>query len=214
MINKYQGPLPDGVSKNKFSIRMNRASNKWQVHCEYSTEDYEDSAQFENDEKVVSSVNKIKANFGPEGGSFYITEFKHIVVPAGKNPTEYYYAGWLQEDLIFEDKSLTFKPLNQHTGYALNPGDKWPWPSVGYKYRLNATGTDIWYKKPKKTFLSNESQDTDAALQTAKRFRKFMPQGGIFYVNYHWAAFTPPVNGSVYLGQIDPHLWFPEPKQD
>ena len=236
----YRGVWPQNVSKlAKYVVR--RQDGMWKVTVQYEVEDgLKYLAVEQGDSDVVPRVNDLKTRLqGSPGGAFYVNEYRHVIVPISSssnsgNSSNYFYAGQLQDDFIFEfeGSQLTTKPINLE-GTPLKSGEIWKGPRPGIPYILSAGGNDIYYEKPALTDddppsvrpgmtmqmrLSKRMQDRSLlkqAIDPIRRIRGY--EGGRFYVNEHCAIFTPvdDVNRAgieyVYCGQLDMNAWFPEP---
>ncbi len=233
----YKGLWPKNVSKTA-KYRVMRIDDEWKITVIF---DLGNGLQFlameNNNTDIVDKVNKVKrisALGGQEGGSFYINEYKHLIVPVKKDDSSHYYLVDKVETnftFMFEGKQLTTRPIRLD-GTPLIPGDLWEGPRPGIPYILAAGGNDIYYQTPaltdetppsirpnikKKVFLTKvlENEAASKTIRLVSRFRG--SQGGRFYVNEHKAIFTPvdkeDGNGLVYIycGQIDLDFWFPEP---
>jgi hypothetical protein len=229
----YSGNWPQNVSKlAKYAVRLVEGEWKVTVLCEIE-QGLRYLAVHERAEDVVKRVNSIKEQLGGGelGGTFYVNEYRHLIVPVKAHPStgttsQYYYAGRVYVDFTFEyeDKIITTKPGD------LKPGDPWLGPRPGIPYILAAGGKDVYYKTPaiseqgeirprverrvvlSKIIGSKKAREAAEPIYSIKK-----EQGGRFYVNEHGAIFTPlratNENGIdyVFCGIIDKQAWFPEP---
>jgi len=236
MATLYRGLWPKNINKlAKYTVSF--IEGQWRVTVGYEVEEGLRFLAVEGgDTGLASLVNDVKTAVAHQpGGSFYVNEFRHVLVPVKRGATsEYYYAGKAGADFVFdfEGKSLSTKPLNAD-GVPLRQGEKWYGPLPGIPYVLAAGGQDIFYKTPaltdadppqvrpngiRKVKLSKVLGDRSRVAQATKLIADVRGyHGGRFYVNEHAAAFTPVAAGDgngldyVYCGQIDLAAWFPEP---
>jgi hypothetical protein len=240
MHTLYRGAWPQNVSKlAKYSVRM--VNGDWKVTVLYQAgEGLRYLAVDGAGTDLVRKINNLKSEFTSQpGGTFYVNEYRHILVPvSGGNGSGsgsvYYSAGRLYADLNFEfeGRPLTTKPVGSD-GEALDPGDRWVGPRPGIPYVLAAGGCDIYYERPALTEddppsvrpmmtqriqLSRVLENREAVSRTTRPLEQIRGhQGGRFYVNEHGAMFTPVGAGDgngldyIYCGQIDRAAWFPEP---
>ncbi len=221
-IIKFQGNCPKNVSKDaKYTIR--REENDYVVTILYETENGEIwYMSTENHRELVDLVGMVKKAFGqPPLGSFYINEYKQVIVPViGSN--EYYLAGTYNEPLEFEFEGniISGKPLYVN-GNALKPKDKWLGLHPGIPYILAAGGNDIRYTKEirpnvTRNVLLSKFLGKETAKYVANMIREVKGYGGgRFYVNEFCSIFTP-INEAdkidyIYIGQLDLDKWFPNP---
>jgi len=174
-------------------------------------------------ERLVEMVNAIKtAANASKGGSFYINEYRQVIVPAG-TPLGHYYAGEYHEpiSLVMESSSQEFS--GSHTdpgGGVLRPGDSWGIrPRPGIAYTLAAGGQDIYYERQigvdavQRVKLSS-AVGVNEASRTASRIAKVKGmEGGRFYVNDFRVIFGPRSGGTDYLFMgllLESDPWFPK----
>jgi hypothetical protein len=236
-LKLYRGVWPQNVSRlAKFGVRSH--DKAWRVCVLYDVGSGLRYLALDKDrDDVAAMVNEVKTAFGhTPGGTFYVNEYRHVIVPvdSGEGPF-YYYAGHLTGNLMFqfEGASLSTFPA-QPDGTPLAHGDRWVGPRPGIPYVLAAGGNDIHYTTPALTetdppvvrpmmtmqvklskVLRNEAL-VRRVVEPIVRIKGF--QGGRFYVNEHGAAFTPidknDGNGIdyIYCGTVDRSAWFPEPR--
>ncbi|HZK01697.1 MAG TPA: hypothetical protein VFC96_02425 [Anaerovoracaceae bacterium] len=172
--------------------------------------------------ELVNRVNNIKLHFsGSPGGTFYINEYKQVLVPVNEE-TNYYYAGEYSKPLTFEfEGKIISGRANNEEGELINPGDQWIGPHPGIPYVLKSGGTDIYYRYQIRQGVEKEVRlskciGIDLAKKVAAGLSKHKGySGGRFYVNEFANAFTP-INTPygidyTFLGEIDLNEWFPKP---
>lgn len=162
---------------------------------------------------LVAMVNteKIRESGAP-GGAFYINEFRHVLVPAGG---KCWFAGTYYEALVFNDDGAS---ITSTAPPGLKPGDDWPGPRVGIRYKLKAGGRDISYSRmdghlETEVFLSQFCSVAEAAT-LARRLAEIVGQsGGRIYLNEAREFFKPGIEGGPckYLGSLGNDCWFPNP---
>lgn len=217
MPTVFEGNWPAVVNRDaKYSVRSE--TGKYVVGIEYRTADGEKwYPTSDSHEKLVDMVNRVKVSVnGVPGGSFYINEYRNVIVPAG-SPVIYYFAGSYTEDLVFDFEGLRIsgKPFRLD-GTPLNPGDPWEGPHQGIPYKLKAGARDISFEKeirPNVTreFILSSFVGEDAAKKIAAKISAVIGfQGGRFYINEFRQLFTGmPYR---YIGALESEdLWFPDP---
>lgn len=166
---------------------------------------------------LVQLVNDAKKEGGATqgGGSFFINEFRHVLVPT---PQGLLFAGKYTRDLEFVFDSTVVSPVAPS---GIRRGDVWPGPHVGIKYTLTAGAADIRFERdtPQNTrervHLSQyvAKKDLDDLLHM---FRAVKPAGGAVYVNEARECFAPVAGEQgyerVYIGHLGNRSWFPEPQ--
>ncbi len=229
-LTKFEGNCPRNVSKDaKYRVRRGSADDGGGglvIALVYEAEDDErwhPSTDAHPD--LVAMVNAVKTSSGnPPNGTFYINEYKQVIVPVAKGSV-YYLAGCYDKPLAFEfeGKHLSgdAKDLDEN---PIAPGDTWVGPHPGIPYKLCAGGNDIAYSVfPRKDVerrirLSKEigqdrARDAASIISSVKGHA-----GGRFYVNEHLNAFAPLGDGQdlkyIYCGKIDLGMWFPKPHID
>lgn len=219
----FRGNCPKNVSKDaKYTIRRGE-SGSLVVAIIYETKEGEKwYASTEDHPELVRLIGAVKeACDQPPLGSFYINEYKQVIVPV-TGTTKYYLAGTYDKPLrfTFEDKVLSGEPRDL-SGKTLTPGNEWTGPHPGIPYVLTAGGNDIKYtKEPRpnvtQDILLSRAVGRDTAKIVADMIRKIKGyEGGRFYVNEFCSMFTPMTQGEefkyVYIGQLDLTKWFPDP---
>jgi len=219
----FQGNCPGNVAKDaKYSVKS--GENGPVVKIIYQTIEGEKwHASTEDHPELVNMVNDVKTSLGQQpNGSFYINEYKQVIVPVVGNEN-YYLAGTYNMSLSFEfeGKIISGEPVDLD-GNSINPGDDWYGPHVGIPYVLCAGGNDIKYTtRPRpnveKTIKLSKIIGNDLAKSVAERIRLIKGfQGGRFYVNELCSIFTPIQDAElryVYIGKLDLQQWFPAPSQ-
>lgn len=206
----YPGKEPSNVSKDaKYTCGLDR-----RVRLLYDLGNREETLlTTDAHPQLVDMVRAVKDHFGESpAGVFYINEYGHVLVKAsGKT----WYAGRYGSFLEFEFEGHVIGPVPDP---ALKPGDPWTGPHVGINYTLSANGNDIYYKHATRPGVVRKellSDFVDPATIT-RIARSVKNQGGRLYINEARALFTPVTAGRtlsyVYLGAVETHQWFPEPK--
>ena len=221
----FQGNCPGNVAKDaKYSVKS--GENGPVVKIIYQTIEGEKwHASTEDHPELVNMVNDVKTSLGLQpNGSFYINEYKQVIVPVVGNEN-YYLAGTYNMSLSFEfeGKIISGEPVDLD-GNSINPGDDWYGPHVGIPYVLCAGGNDIKYTtRPRpnveKTIKLSKIIGNDLAKSVAERIRLIKGfQGGRFYVNELCSIFTPiQVDAElkyIYIGKLDLNNWFPACHKD
>lgn len=216
----FRGNCPANVSKDaKYSVRSGKTGPV--VALTYNTGD--DERWYMTTEKhpeLVSMVNAVKtAHGGAPNGSFYINEYKQVIVPVVES-SDYYLAGVYDKPLRFEfeGKTLSGEPV-AWDGTPLNPGGEWTGPHPGIPYVLAAGGNDIYYSfspRPnvEKRVKLTKVIDPPTAVEVAAKIRDHKGySGGRFYVNEFRSIFAPVQEGYdwryIYIGELDLGKWFP-----
>ncbi len=218
---EFKGNWPSNVKKDaKYTIRLGPDGPVVAIIYE-AEEDERWHPTTDNHPRLVKMVNDVKiAHGGQPNGSFYINEFRQVIVPV-VGDQRYFLAGEYHEPLRFdfEGKRISGEPFDLDQN-PLSPGSKWVGPHAGIPYILAAGGADIYYKyspRPqveKKVRLSKKI-GPEFAASSASRMRDVLGfQGGRFYVNEFGSIFSPVHTGIaweyLYIGQIDLANWFPK----
>lgn len=217
----FQGNCPRNVAKDaKYSVKSGKGTPV--VTLTYNTNDDERwYVTTEEHPDLVNMVNRVKIDISDTPfGSFYINEYKQVIVPAvGSN--DYYLAGTYETALRFEfeGKVISGDP-NDLEGNPLSVGDTWVGPHPGIPYILCAGGNDIKYTmQPRpnveKTIKLSKVLGKEPAQKVASMISQFKGHsGGRFYVNEFCSIFAPIDEGYewryVYLGKLDLSTWFPK----
>lgn len=219
MPDIYPGVNPSNVSRDaKYSV-INTVTGTMAVRLVYRVTAREKQLLTTEDHKpLVDMVNAVKKAVSTQsGGTFYINEYCHVLVPSTSSEG-CYYAGHYGKQLEFDFEGQTIGPCAPD---GLQPGDIWPGPHVGVKYTLTAGAADIRYKKmvsPNRTrdYLLSDYVGLTKATRLAQRLGMVKGgAGGAIYIN-ECSEFFAPINrgGELvyrYLGHLDPDDWFPEP---
>lgn len=218
----FQGNCPKNVAKDaKYSVKS--GDDGPVVKIVYQTREGEKwHASTENHPELINMVNDVKTSLGqPPNGSFYINEYKQVIVPV-MNKENYYLAGVYEEPLNFEfeGKIISGAPVDLD-GNPINSGDTWYGPHVGIPYVLCAGGNDIKYTtRPRPNVMKDIKLSSVIGKESAKsiavRIRAFKGyKGGRFYVNELCSIFAPIQEDEglkyVYIGKLDLQQWFPTP---
>ncbi len=219
---RFVGNCPRNVSKDaKYGVRSGKDGPV--VALTYRAQD--DERWYATTEKhpgLVQKVNAVKLSSGlPPNGSFYINEYKQIIVPM-VGSDDYFLGGKYEQPLRFEfeGKILSGEAIDLE-GNPLAPGDTWTGPHPGIPYLLSAGGDDIKYTIQPRPNVEQERKlskviGRDAAQAVASTIRSVKGYaGGRFYVNEFRTIFAPIQEGRdwryVYVGQLNLSAWFPEP---
>ena len=224
-MQKYTGNCPESIRKDaKYHIRYEK--QQYVVGITYTTEngEYWTPSTTEHPH-LVEMVNAVKSEYTlQKGGSFYINEFRQVIVPAGG---EYYYAGDYRRNLSFlihdflpgMDVEISGKPYALD-GHKLRPGELWEGCLMGIPYILAAGGKDIRFEVqlspthfrriPLSKIVSSQE-----AMRLASRLCRVIgnTNGGRFYINDQREMFKPVMKNNdfsyIYLGALtDSDPWF------
>ena len=143
-------------------------------------------------------------------GSFYINEYKTVIVPVS-NSDNYYYAWEYPTPLIFSFEGRTIngdgKDLDNN---PLSPGDIWEGPHCGIRYVLTAQGTDLYYDRIikggaiKQRVKLSKLIGQELASKTARKISRIKGGGGgRIYINEFCQIFAPVDGEYVYIGKLD-----------
>jgi len=222
----YTGNCPKSVNKDaKYTVKVQ--NKKVVVVLVYASEDDERWYMSTSEHsELVKMVNDVKTHMGgAPNGSFYINEYKQVIVPVADDTglVKYFVAGKYETPLIFEFEGqiISGKGVDEH-GKMLSPGDIWKGAHQGTPYKLSAGANDIYYKyspRPnveKKVKLSKEIGPIKAARVAALIKQVKGDQGGRFYVNEFLTIFAPVKSGFTteykYIGQLNLNEWYSEPQ--
>jgi hypothetical protein len=213
---RYTGNVPRNVSRDaKYSVV--RGDKGWGVRLVFQLNSREKALlTTKKHPRLIAMVNEIKEDVaGSEGGVFYINEYSDVLVPAGG---EYYVAGKYEELLEFDFEGRIISPKAART---LAPGDLWPGPSVGVRYKITADLADIAYESNPRPNVTREVRLSDsagvtAARKLAKRLADSKGGSGRIYINEAREFFSPSAthdsSGAIYLGHLGDDDWFPSPR--
>ena len=220
---KFVGNRPGNVSKDaRYSVRYEKGD--YVVGLFYRSSDDELWYPTSNEHpELVSRINAIKLHFnGAPGGTFYINEYKQVLVPVG-DEAEYYYAGEYEIPLTFEFEGQIISGESiDSNGKPLNPGDPWTGPHPGIPYVLKAGSKDVSYRYMLRPGVEKEVKlskciGVEQAKIVAQGLSKYKGySGGRFYVNEFGNAFAPKEGQYgmeyIFLQKIDLTNWFPKPE--
>lgn len=222
---RYTGNIPKLVARDaKYAVRRNKNNGKMEVGVLYRTNYGEEwTMSTAAHPELVEMVNAVKIEAtGSSGGSFYINEYRQVIVPAADSSEVYYYAGEYHQDLEFhfEGRIVSSRAVSSD-GRPLKPGDTWEGVHPGIPYVLKAGGKDISFKHQIRPNVNREELLSEyttpaAAMALAAQLRSMKGfEGGRFYVNERRHIFAP-LNGEaglkyVYVGDLGPtDPWFPQ----
>lgn len=168
-------------------------------------------------DELVRLVNDAKRSGGATqgGGSFFINEFRHVLVPTQNGLL---YAGKYTRDLEFCLNETVVSPVAPS---GISRGDVWPGPHVGIKYTLTADASDIRYERDtdhgtRERVSLSQHHDSQALQALLQMFRAVKPSGGAVYVNEARECIAPVVGDQgydrLYIGHLGNKPWFPEPE--
>ncbi|MCB1066195.1 MAG: hypothetical protein KDN20_25150 [Verrucomicrobiae bacterium] len=218
----FKGNCPANVRKDaKYTVRTGKSGPV--IALVYEAEDDERwHPTTDSHPELVKMVNDVKiAHGGSPNGSFYINEYKQVIVPV-IGADEYYLAGTYEKPLRFdfEGKTISGEALDLEA-HPISPGDQWVGPRAGIPYILEAGGNDIRYEyspRPnvtKRVKLSKKigAANANKAAAVIREVRGFA--GGRFYVNEFGCIFSNVESDNgwecLYIGKIDLECWFPTP---
>jgi hypothetical protein len=220
---RFVGNCPGNVSKDaRYSVRYEKG--QYVVGLFYRSTDgelwYPTSSSHP---ELVETINEIKIHFnGAPGGTFYINEYKQVLVPVGEAAI-YYYAGEYSAPLTFEFEGqiISGEALDQDRN-PLHPGAPWTGPHPGIPYVLKAGGNDVYYRYMVRPGVQKEIRLSKCiGVEEAKGIGQELSKhkgyhGGRFYVNEFANAFAP-IEGHygleyVFLKKIELANWFPKPE--
>ena len=219
----FEGNCTASVTKQgRYSVRYQDGSPVVSVVME-TTDGIRVYPATRSHEQLVEMVNAIKtAANASKGGSFYINEFRQVIVPAG-TPLRHYYAGEYHDpiSLVMESTGQEFSGSHRNeSGGALSRGDSWGIrPRPGIAYTLASGGLDIYYERKisvdavQKVRLSSLVGVNEAGKIASRIANVKGKDGGRFYVNDFRVIFGPRSGGTDYLfmsllEESDP--WFPK----
>ncbi len=216
---RFVGNCPANVNQDaKYSVRYQNGAHVVGLvyHAPNDERWYPTSSSHP---ELVKMVNQIKSYYnGTPGGSFYINEYKQVLVPAG-DQVEYYYAGEYSAPLTFEfEGHIISGEAVDENGSPLQPGARWTGPHPGIPYVLKPGGKDIYYRymphpAVKKEVRLSKVIGADRARRVALEFARYKgDNGGRFYVNEFGSVFAPSGLEYIFLGKLDYDHWFPKPE--
>lgn len=168
-------------------------------------------------DELVQLVNDAKRSGGATqgGGSFFINEFRHVLVPTQNGLL---FVGKYTRDLEFVFNTTVVSPVAPS---GISRGDVWPGPHVGMKYTLAAGASDIRFEREthrgtRERVSLSQHHDSQALQALLLMFRAVKPNGGAFYVNEARECFAPVAGDQgyerLYIGHLGNKPWFPEPQ--
>ena len=170
--------------------------------------------------ELVDAVAQAKRHAGGNGGgSFLIDEYGKVLVPASNGSGQRFLAGRLSGMLLFENPFLPEEPIDLGENKVLRDGDPWTLPYVGMPYNLHRGGSIYFYQHGESGGRSIYPPRQDGELIRA--IRNVRPYGPVrILVNPAGLVLTKVRSGipgqsedcwqPVYVGSIDPSLWFEE----
>lgn len=206
----YKGNCPRNVARDaKYSLKGEK------IGLLYRTSSGEEwHATTDGHPDLVKMIKSVK----PEGGAFYINEYKQVLVPLFSE-RDYCLAGEYNRFLKFEFEGniISPEPISLD-GQRLESGDQWEGPHSGIPYILAAGGKDIKYElevrlNVTKTISLVKEVGIEKASDVIEIVRSCKDErGGRFYVNEALCIFAPINEGSgwqyKYAGQLDLSRWF------
>ena len=211
----YPGNIPSNVGKDaKYSVVS--GADGYEIRLTYRVSNRE-RALLTTDAhpELVEMVNAVKneVNLVP-GGAFYINEYLDVLVPC--TDRECYFAGNYRHTLEFEFDGQKVSPKAPD---GLQPGDEWPGPRVGIRFKIKAGARDIAYLRKaggrETEVCLSEVHGPKVAAELARRLAIHKGEsGGRIYLNEAFEFFGPPSTPGdpfVYMGSLGDDLWFPPP---
>jgi hypothetical protein len=222
VLEPYPGLCPSNVKKDaKYSV-VHSSTGSLEIRLVYRVSSREKKLlTTDRHDELVESVNKVKLELtGFPGGTFYVNEYRDVLVPDTVNGA-CVYAGNYTRDLEFDYDGT---PMTPRPPSGLRPGDLWPGPHVGIRYTLMANGRDIRYElKSGRSSIEHWLSD-DVGVQRANELARRIASvkgdnGGRFYINEACEMFAPigAAEGGVdyiYLGPLEDSSWFHAPEVD
>jgi len=220
ILVQFKGNCPKNVAKDaKYSIKSDEGEDK--IGIVYKSNEGEMWYPVTDEHQVlVEMVNRIKlAAVNSPRGSFYINEYKQVIIPVSGNRI-YYLGGEYSDPLEFEFEGKTLSgDAKDHNGNPLSPGDEWIGPHPGIKYILAGNGQDIYYEieprpKVRKRVNLSDFQPNNVVGKLCQLIQKFKPSGGRFYINEFKQIFAPIQSDQlryIYIGKLENlNEWFPK----
>lgn len=217
----FEGNCPKSVSKDaKYSVKL--WEGEYVVGIVYESDEGELWYPInEKHSKLVEMVNIIKNDVaGSLGGSFYINEFKQVIVPTAID-NRYFLAGEYNVPLqfVFENHLISGDAMTLD-GTPLSPGDEWEGPHAGIPYIITAGAKDIRYEySPRPQVIRKVQLSKYQKPETVRKICRMIYQykggsGGRFYINEFLHMFAP-INENelkyVYIGKLESlDDWFPK----
>jgi len=167
---------------------------------------------------LAEAVARTKRHAGGNGGgSFLVNEFGQVIVPSSDGGRRRFLAGRLHGRLLFENPFLSEEAIDLADDMHLENGDPWKLPYVGVQYNLSRRGSIYFYQEDADGARSIYPPRQDYELIRA--IRRVRPSGPVrFIVNLAGLVLTKvPFETCqrsedcwqpVYVGSINPQLWF------
>lgn len=168
--------------------------------------------------ELRDAVSSAKRHAGGDGGgAFLIDEFGRVIVPDSEAGRKRFLAGHLQGRLLFENPYLPEEHIHLGAVDDLLSGDPWKWPYVGMPYHLHRNGSIYFYQHDESGGRSIYPLRQDYDLIRA--IRNVRPRGPVRILVTHAgivltkAPFEHHEESEeswqpVYVGSINPNLWF------
>lgn len=160
---------------------------------------------------MVIAINRAKElHAGQAGGSFQINEFGQVICPIVSSSGRYW-VGDVTGVPSFADPRDGKSTFELRLPPSTNAGTPWERPYIGMKFNLDANDS---------VYFQEEDGDTKRKIRISKadpnlirRLRQVRGSGQAirFIVNLHGVVITKtePAWQPVFVGYIDPGLWFP-----
>ena len=209
----YPGNTSRAVGNDKYTVKLDDT-----IQLSYTTGTNEHALlTTDGQAELVALVNAAKQRGGgaQSGGSFFINEYRHVLVPT--QSCGIIYAGDYTRDLEFEFDGSLISPVAPS---GIRPGDEWPGPNVGIKYVLTAGASDIRFDLltelgTVQRKLLSEVHPRQDLTDLLKICRDVKPGGGALYINEARELFAPVNLGNqferLYIGHLGTKPWFPKP---
>lgn len=170
--------------------------------------------------KLAEAVARAKRQAGGDGGgSFLINEYGQVLVPATEGGGRRFLVGRLDGTLLFENPLAPGETIDLGDAELLKSGDPWGLPYVGVPYHLHRRGNIYFYRHDESGGRVVSPPRQDYGLIRA--IRNVRPYGPVcILVNPAGLVLTKVPSGaypqseddwqSVFVGSINPNLWFEE----
>lgn len=171
--------------------------------------------------ELIDAVARVKRHVGggDGGGSFLINEYGKVLVPASDGGGQRYLAGRIIGRLLFENPFVPEEPIDLGDDELLENGDHWKLPYIGIPYHLHRSGNIYFYQHDTDGSRSIYPPEQDHDLINA--IRNVRPYGPVrILVNPAGLVLTKVPFGirklsedpwqPVFVGSINPNLWFEE----
>lgn len=169
---------------------------------------------------LVDAVARAKRHAGGNGGgSFLIDEYGKVLVPASDGGGRRFLAGRIKGRLLFENPFLPKEPIDLANNKTLGNNDPWRLPYIGIPYHLNRGGRIYFYQHDENGGRSIYPPQQD--LELIRAIRNVRPYGPVrIVVTPGGLVLTKVPSGirarsqdrwrAVFVGTINPNLWFEE----